>query len=417
LRHLNVSFNWLTGLPAVNGHNDRNRINTLRLSNNRLDESIVPILMKMKRLKILDLSHNKLRYFDDRLMIDMSNNALGAQTTTIATGPALNQLDLTCNSALNLTTGTLRRSHKKPVALFDIGAQPQDRVQVGFSETSGNRNKLCIRRIQYGDIFGMVDGSSNYELPKTIQNIIKRILVNTEHQNNLPAILLKAHESLEEAGERLGAKILANSDVDEIRRFELIISGCLLVHLGSSHLKLSYVGNITAAVMSSGHLEKLTESGELDEEEYDRIRSAGGTVDENNIINGVTPNCRQLGFYSLHPIITPRPINKSIPITRDTDYVIIASWAIWERLSTGQIASILTSSVNPQVAAKTIQDSLQACDYNGNSCVVVIRLLKPELAFRSAPPAPPVAFTPMAIPPMRVEKAKDQETTLQKIEQ
>ncbi|KAK6053961.1 hypothetical protein COOONC_08533 [Cooperia oncophora] len=107
--------------------------------------------------------------------------------------------------------------------------------------------------------------------------------------------------------------------------------------------------------MSSGHLEKLTESGELDEEEYDRIRSAGGTVDECNTINGVTPNCRQLGFYSLHPVITPRPINKSIPITRDMDYVIIASWAVWECLSSGQIAAILTSSINPQVAAKTIQ--------------------------------------------------------------
>ncbi|KAK6048754.1 hypothetical protein COOONC_13741 [Cooperia oncophora] len=135
-----------------------------------------------------------------------------------------------------------------------------------------------------------------------------------------------------------------------------------------------------------------------------------------NTINGVTPNCRQLGFYSLHPVITPRPINKSIPITRDMDYVIIASWAVWECLSSGQIAAILTSSINPQVAAKTIQDSLQACDYTGNSCIVVIRLLKPELAFRNAPPSPAV-FTPVAIPPMRVEKANEQESTLQKIEQ
>ncbi|VDO54339.1 unnamed protein product, partial [Haemonchus placei] len=437
LRHLNVSFNRLTGLPAVNAHHDRNRINTLRLSHNRLDESIVPILMKMRKLKILDLSHNRLRYFDDSALgsltmleelnlssnelttlsssifdlpalqifkahsnrikaipdlsvsptlqtVDISNNALGAHTSSIATGPALKQLDLTCNPALNLNSGTLRRTHKKPVALYDIGAQSQDRVQVGFSETSGNRNKLCIRRIHCGDIFGMVDGSSNYELPKTIQTVLNQLLLNSEHQNNLPAILLKAHESLEEAGERLGAS------------------------------EISYVGNVTAAVMTGGHLEKLTETGELDEDEYDRIRSAGGTVDECNIINGVTPNCHQLGFYSLHPVITPRPINKSIPITRDTDCVIIASWAMWEYLSSGQIASILTSSINPQVAAKAIQDSLQACDYNGNSCIIVIRLMKPELAFRSEPSPP--SFTPM-VPPMRVEKPKDQETTLQKIEQ
>uniref|UniRef100_A0A0K0D7W1 Bravo_FIGEY domain-containing protein n=1 Tax=Angiostrongylus cantonensis TaxID=6313 RepID=A0A0K0D7W1_ANGCA len=32
--------------------------------------------------------------------------------------------------------------------------------------------------------------------------------------------------------------------------------------------------------LTGGHLEKLTGSEELDEEEYERIRCAGGTVDE-----------------------------------------------------------------------------------------------------------------------------------------
>ncbi|VDO86451.1 unnamed protein product [Heligmosomoides polygyrus] len=194
LRHLNVSFNRLSALPAVSSKTDRNRIHTLRLSSNRLDESIVPVLMKMKRLKVLDLSHNRLRYFDDSALcslnmleelnlssneltslspsifelpalqvlkvhsnrirtipdlsvsstlqtVDMSNNVLGVFASGISIGPSLSQLDLTCNSALNLTSGTLRRSHKKPVALFDIGSEPQDRVQMGFSETSGSRNK------------------------------------------------------------------------------------------------------------------------------------------------------------------------------------------------------------------------------------------------------------------------------------
>nr|CDJ87478.1 Leucine-rich repeat and Protein phosphatase 2C domain containing protein [Haemonchus contortus] len=349
----------------------------LNLSSNELT-TLSSSIFDLPALQILKAHSNRIKAIPDLSVsptlqtVDISNNALGAHTSSIATGPALKQLDLTCNPALNLNSGTLRRTHKKPVALYDIGAQSQDRVQVGFSETSGNRNKLCIRRVHCGDIFGMVDGSSNYELPKTIQTILNQLLLNSEHHNNLPANLLKAHESLEEAGERLGA------------------------------------------MMTGGHLEKITETGELDEDEYDRIRSAGGTVDECNIINGVTPNCHQLGFYSLHPVITPRSINKSIPITRDTDCVIIASWAMWEYLNSTQIASILTSSINPQVAAKAIQDSLQACDYNGNSCIIVIRLMKPELAFRSEPSPP--SFLPM-VPPMRVEKPKDQETTLQKIEQ
>ncbi|RCN27987.1 hypothetical protein ANCCAN_26276 [Ancylostoma caninum] len=183
-------------------------------------------------------------------------------------------------------------------------------------------------------------------------------------------------------------------------------------------LSISYVGNIGAAVIANGSLEKLTESCELDEEQYDRIRSAGGTVDENNLINGITSNHRQLGFYSLHPVITPKPINKSIAITREIDYVFIASSAIWEFLSDAQIASILTIAVNPQVAAKSIQDALQACDYNGNSCVVVMRLLKPELSFRSTTLSHLGLSIPAVVPPMRVEKSNDrEETTLQKIEQ
>lgn len=76
---------------------------------------------------------------------------------------------------------------------------------------------------------------------------------------------------------------------------------------------------------------------------------------QNNVINGVTSNCRQLGFYSLHPVVTPKPINKTIPLNQEIDYVVIASWAVWEFLSGGQIASILESSINPQVAAKMIQ--------------------------------------------------------------
>ncbi|RCN39412.1 hypothetical protein ANCCAN_14690, partial [Ancylostoma caninum] len=136
------------------------------------------------------------------------------------------------------------------------------------------------------------------------------------------------------------------------------------------------------------------------------------------LINGITSNHRQLGFYSLHPVITPKPINKSIAITREIDYVFIASSAIWEYLSDGQIASILTSAVNPQVAAKSIQDALQACDYNGNSCVVVMRLLKPELSFRSSTLSHLGLSIPAVVPPMRVEKSNDrEETTLQKIEQ
>ncbi|RCN39411.1 hypothetical protein ANCCAN_14689, partial [Ancylostoma caninum] len=108
-------------------------------------------------------------------------------------------------SSLIHTDFIFSRNQKKPVALYDIGGHARDRVQIGFSETSGSRNKLCIRRVHCGDIYGMVDGSMNYELPKTIQSVLKKTITSTDHKNNLASILLEAHEVLEEAGERLGA--------------------------------------------------------------------------------------------------------------------------------------------------------------------------------------------------------------------
>ncbi|ETN71284.1 hypothetical protein NECAME_14294 [Necator americanus] len=95
----------------------------------------------------------------------------------------------------------------------------------------------------------------------------------------------------------------------------------------------------------------------MDEEQYDRIRSAGGTVDEVDFL--------------------------------DTSLLV-----------------------------DVIYDALQACDYNGNSCVVVIRLLKPELSFRSSALPQPELSVPAAHTPMKVEESSVQEeTTLQKIEQ
>ncbi|KJH40997.1 hypothetical protein DICVIV_13039 [Dictyocaulus viviparus] len=137
----------------------------------------------------------------------------------------------------------------------------------------------------------------------------------------------------------------------------------------------------------------------------------------NNLINGVTSNSRQLGYFSLHPIITPRPIEKSMPITREMDYVVIASWAVWEYLSDAHIISILVNSINPQVAAKAIQDSLQACDYNGNSCVMVIRLLKPELSFSSTITDSEQSSSHILIPSMRIRRNKNEKSNQQKVQQ
>ncbi|ETN71285.1 leucine Rich repeat-containing domain protein, partial [Necator americanus] len=118
----------------------------LNLSSNELS-TLSSSIFDLSALQVLRAHSNRIRTIPDLSaspslqMLDLSNNALRDKTTRIVTGPALKQLDLTCNSALNLTSGTLSRNYKKPVALYDIGAQSKDRIQIGFSETSGSRNK------------------------------------------------------------------------------------------------------------------------------------------------------------------------------------------------------------------------------------------------------------------------------------
>lgn len=66
LRQLNVSFNQLRALPRPSSNVDWNKLQVLRAAYNNLDETVVPVAILLKRLKVLDLSNNKLRYFDDR---------------------------------------------------------------------------------------------------------------------------------------------------------------------------------------------------------------------------------------------------------------------------------------------------------------------------------------------------------------
>ncbi|KAK6741351.1 hypothetical protein RB195_009286 [Necator americanus] len=121
LRHLNVSFNRLTSIPSVSGNIDRNRINTLRLSGNRLDESIVPILMKMRRMKVLDISHNKLRYFDD--------SALGSLTLLEELNLSSNELSTLSSSIFDLSALQVLRAHSNRVRTIpDLSASPSLQV-------------------------------------------------------------------------------------------------------------------------------------------------------------------------------------------------------------------------------------------------------------------------------------------------
>lgn len=56
----------LENLPPANSFGQLNCIKNLILSENFLTESTLPILIKFEQLRLLDLSYNHFRFFNDR---------------------------------------------------------------------------------------------------------------------------------------------------------------------------------------------------------------------------------------------------------------------------------------------------------------------------------------------------------------
>lgn len=66
LRHLNLTNNCLTELPPTNAFADLNRLQFLRLSGNVLSESCMSTIVSCRKLRLLDVSYNNFRFFNDR---------------------------------------------------------------------------------------------------------------------------------------------------------------------------------------------------------------------------------------------------------------------------------------------------------------------------------------------------------------
>uniref|UniRef100_A0A0M3KKL3 Protein phosphatase PHLPP-like protein (inferred by orthology to a C. elegans protein) n=1 Tax=Anisakis simplex TaxID=6269 RepID=A0A0M3KKL3_ANISI len=69
LKNLNVSNNRIASLPSANTVIDMNHLQLLRAASNDLDESVISTVVSCRRLRLIDLSYNQLRFFDDRFVL------------------------------------------------------------------------------------------------------------------------------------------------------------------------------------------------------------------------------------------------------------------------------------------------------------------------------------------------------------
>ncbi|VDN55001.1 unnamed protein product [Dracunculus medinensis] len=229
IRNLNVSYNHLSTLPESNSLSDLNRLQQFRAACNNLDESVVSTVVSFRRLRVLDLSYNNLKFFDDSclnrltaleevnlssnrlssisvafctlpnlqilrlhsneismipdfsrspslVLLDIANNELKDLNPELCLAKSLKYLDLTCNLSLRVDTNTIRPKRRaRSVSVVDVGSESNyDSFHFGFAETPGQKNKLCIRQIRpkYPEqvIFGIIDGGSNEQISALVIN-------------------------------------------------------------------------------------------------------------------------------------------------------------------------------------------------------------------------------------------------------
>uniref|UniRef100_A0A158R576 PPM-type phosphatase domain-containing protein n=1 Tax=Syphacia muris TaxID=451379 RepID=A0A158R576_9BILA len=417
LRNLNVSFNQLNQLPPPNSMIDLNKLQFLRAAANKLDESVMNTIVSCRRLRVIDLSYNRLRFFDDSCLLrltmleevylsanqltsisyafgmlpnlqvlrlhsnfitaipdlsqspsltllDISNNKLNKMDTHLYMAKTLKHLDLTCNPTLHVNAKNIRLNRDdRSISVVDVGSQSNSLFyQMGFSETAGQKNKLCIQQIRRSvgakSTYGIVDGGCNDQIPSLIADKLNSYITSTNPTNalDLKMGLINAHEHLGQVGERLGAS-------------------ALLLLITTTHIYCANVGHCRAILCRRGIATDISGACDtLTPEQYSSLRSGNATITKDNVIEGVCPCIRQLGFTFLYPAIVPNPAKRTSTICDGDEFIVIASKAVWKLLSQQQVVELLRPIKNPQIAAKKLQDTVQSLEHNGNVSVIVIRI-------------------------------------------
>uniref|UniRef100_A0A1I7W9P8 MSP domain-containing protein n=1 Tax=Heterorhabditis bacteriophora TaxID=37862 RepID=A0A1I7W9P8_HETBA len=250
-----VSTVHLTNVPSLQVlHCERLQLTSLHLNGQNLShlyadhnllESLIVMPMPLNILQI-NISYNNFDILPDWICdlpqlshLNVSNNKLTAL-------PDRALRSLTLLEDLNLSSNRL--SHLSP-AITQLPALQVLRAHSNLilsmpdlSQSLTLQVELCIRRFRFGNLFGLIDGGSNYELPKTIHNTLKEqyqekfkiIIVVIVHKrstssdlltsaqrmiglgSNLRLTILSAHEQLGEQGERLGANELTQRSLSTI---------------------------------------------------------------------------------------------------------------------------------------------------------------------------------------------------------
>uniref|UniRef100_A0A1B6DTY1 PPM-type phosphatase domain-containing protein n=1 Tax=Clastoptera arizonana TaxID=38151 RepID=A0A1B6DTY1_9HEMI len=221
---------------------------------------------------------------------------------------------------------------------------------LGFSETPGHRDRLCISQLRLPGfcnteaLLGLFDAGNNSELPQLLVKTVPRILleertVKETANDYMKYTMLSAHRELKEMGQMFGVC-------------------AMLCHI--ARLKANGPGRYVLRIASVGEAKAVLS------------RSSGSLTLAHAPSQQAIRN--QLGNNLMFPKVVPDPHVAEVVLSEDDDFLIIANKRLWEVLSVYEAIETVNSVGDSVLAAKKLQDLAQSYGCEDNLSVMVLRL-------------------------------------------
>ncbi|KAL3282022.1 hypothetical protein HHI36_005225 [Cryptolaemus montrouzieri] len=345
-----LSGNKLLKLP--NDIGKLRYLSVLRVHSNLLQN--IPKLSNLTSLRVLDLAHNQLDRIDLTSLIP----------------PNLKFLDLSCNKKLHVDSHQFNTYRtQRPMSLVDVSGKNRTTLpltpspfcendlteyswSVGFSETSGCKQKLYISQIRLPAfcnteaLFGMFDGENNHCVPLGVEKVVPRVLLEERTVKETAAdymkfTMLSAHRELKDKGQKQGLN-------------------AIIVHI----LKTKQTPEYAFCGGPKKYIMKIVSVGDIKLV----LGRATGPVKLLPI-----KQRKQIRTNPQFQMTVPDPDVTDVYLDEEYEYMIIANKTLWEVISPENAIREVTLQRNVILAAKRLQDLAQSYGAEENLSIIVVK--------------------------------------------
>lgn len=161
-----------------------------------------------------------------------------------------------------------------------------------------------------------------------------------------------------------------------LREIPLVKGGAsgIVAYLVEKTLYVANAGNALAVVSRHGTAHAVSKKHDpFDREETTRIRAAEGWVSPKGLVNDEIDLSRSFGFYSLSPIVNPRPAVYMHTLDAADEFLIIANRGLWDYVPFQTAVDIARSErADPMIAAQKLRDFAISYGADGSIMIMVI---------------------------------------------